>query len=39
MKDYRVLIHPATYQRSSDYLDRLKAGAIAGKYLDNKLKN
>ncbi len=38
MQDYRVLIHPITYQRSSDYLDRLKSGAIAGEYLTNKLK-
>jgi hypothetical protein len=37
MKDYRVLIHPATYQRSIDYLDRLKAGEIAGEYLKRKL--
>jgi hypothetical protein len=37
MKDYRVLIHPVTYQRSIDYLDRLKAGDRAGKYLDLKL--
>ncbi len=39
MPDYRVLIHRATYQRSIDYLDRLKAGAIAGEYLNNKLKD
>ena len=39
MKDYQVLIHPETYQMSIDYLDRLKAGAIAGEYLKNKLKD
>jgi hypothetical protein len=37
MQDYRVLIHPVTYQRSIDYLERLKSGTIAGKYLNNKL--
>jgi hypothetical protein len=39
MKDYRVLIHPVSYQRSSEYLDRLKAGEQAGEYLTNKLKH
>jgi hypothetical protein len=39
MKNYQVLIHPETYQRSIDYLDRLKAGAIAGEYLKHKLKD
>jgi hypothetical protein len=37
MKDCQVLIHPITYQLSIDYLDRLKSGAIAGKYLNDKL--
>jgi hypothetical protein len=39
MKDYRVLIHPVTYQRSNEYLDRLKAGEEAGEYLNNKLRS
>jgi hypothetical protein len=39
MQDYRVLIHPVSYQSAIDYLDRLKAGAIAGEYLTNKLKD
>lgn len=39
MQDYRVLIHPETYQNAIDYLDRLKSGEIAGKYLNDKLKD
>ena len=39
MKNYKILIHTETYQRSIDYLDRLKSGAIAGEYLQNKLKD
>jgi hypothetical protein len=31
MKDYRILVNPITYQRASDYLDRLKASEQAGR--------
>ncbi len=39
MKNYRGLIHPITYQNAIDYLDRLKAGDSAGKYLTERLKD
>jgi hypothetical protein len=39
MKNYQTLINPKTYQKTIDYLDRLKAGDRAGEYLQNCLKN
>ena len=39
MKKYQVLIHQETYQRSIDYLNKLKDGAVIGNYLHEKLKN
>jgi hypothetical protein len=39
MKNYQTLINPQTYQKTIDYLDRLKAGTKAGEYLDRRLKN
>lgn len=39
MKNYVILLHPQTYQKAIDYLERLKAGNKAGEYLHNRLKN
>ncbi|MFM2303964.1 MAG: hypothetical protein RLZZ135_1374 [Cyanobacteriota bacterium] len=39
MKLYKILIDRQTYQKSIDYLDRLKSGNIAGQYLQEQLKD
>jgi hypothetical protein len=39
MKKYLTLVNPQTYQKATDYLDRLKAGNKAGEYLHNLLEN
>jgi hypothetical protein len=39
MPNYQILIHPETYQKSIEYLDRLKAGESAGEYLKHQLKD
>jgi hypothetical protein len=39
MKNYLTLVNPQTYQKATDYLDRLKAGHKAGEHLHNQLKN
>lgn len=39
MKNYVTLVHPQTYQKAIDYLDRLKSGGKAGEYLHHRLKN
>jgi hypothetical protein len=38
MKNYQVLLSQQTYRRSIDYLAKLKAGAIAGAYLQKRLQ-
>jgi hypothetical protein len=39
MKNYRTLVNPQTYHIAIAYLDRLKAGDLAGEYLHDRLKD
>lgn len=39
MKNYLTLANSQTYQKAIAYLDRLKAGDRAGKFLHHRLKN
>jgi hypothetical protein len=38
MKNYQVLLSQETYHKSIDYLEKLKAGAVAGAYLQKRLQ-
>ena len=39
MKNYKVLINKETYEKTVSYMEKLKTGNSAGRYLQNKLKN
>jgi hypothetical protein len=39
MKDYKILLHQKTYEKTISYLEALKAGKSAGKYLQERLKD
>ena len=38
MKNYQVLISPETFEKVGSYLEQLKSGTAAGRYLFDRLK-
>ncbi len=39
MKNYKILIHKETYKKAISYLEKLKVGQSAGRYLQERLKD